>query len=401
MIDIPIHNGEVDTTPTEAGYDTEALNRLDNLFTSLIGEHQLQGASYMLSRHGRTFANRAFGTLRQDEGSPPLQTDSIRRIASITKMFTLVCILRLMEEGKLYLRQPVKDWIEEFKHATYEKINIYHLLTHTSGLHPDGGYFTEPYPAGWWDYEFAFEDYNDEGEVEHKQLSPGEAGAQKRSRWIKAMLAGPPISEPGESWNYSSAGYSLLGELIRRISGMSYEDYVKQTIIEPLGLTRTSFRVQEAMYDEVCVTNDWDLQRLTDREDRTYLAPRAGGGLYSTLADLDRFGRMLLGNGTLDGVKIISRKSVEMLTADQFTNGIRAYHWGENLTDFHAGLGVTLGRVDDPFKGTTFLHEGAGRSALMIDKKEGLVAVFFVPTNVDWVPESMISVKNIIWSGIQ
>ncbi|WP_199620798.1 serine hydrolase domain-containing protein [Paenibacillus alkalitolerans] len=395
-----LNAAEAEIKPEEAGYSAEALNRLDNMLESLVLERQLQGASYMLSRDGRIFASRSVGSLRHTEGSGPLLPSSIRRIASITKLFTVVCILRLMEEGKLFLRQPVKDWIEEFNHPMYEKITVYHLLTHTSGLRPDPGYFTEPYPASWWDYRFAFEDSDEEKEKD-KERTPEEIGERTRSQWIKGMLIGLPVCQPGESWNYSSTGYSLLGEIIRRASGVHYDEYVRQTIIEPLGMTRTFFDVPDEYHSEVCTVNDWDLERLQSKEDRTYLPPRAGGGLYSTLADLNRFGLMLMNRGTLDGNRILSRKSVELLTRDQFPEGIPAFHWGGMLKDLHTGLGAALGGVSDPFADTAFGHEGAGRSSLLIDPAERLVSVFFVPTDVDWVPLSMIGVKNVIWSGIK
>lgn len=397
-MDIQIHNGDVDLTPAEAGFREEALTRLDALLHDLIRKQQLQGASYLLSKDGRPFAYRSMGALRFGEDGGGLMPDSIRRVASVTKLFTVVCIMRLVEEGLVHLQQPVKDWIEEFKHPMYENITLHHLLTHTSGLRPDQGYFSEPYPVGWWEYEFAF---GDDDEEKQWELTPEARGARKRSQWIKAMLAGVPVCKPGEGWHYASHGYALLGEIIRRQTGVPYEQYVRDEILEPLGMNRSFFQVPEALGDEVCLVNEWERKRLEDTSDRTYSPPRAGGGLYSTLGDLNRFGTMLLNMGTFDGQRLISRKSVEEMTRDQFQEGVYAYHWGEKNASFHMGLGVALSNPSEPFAPTTFGHEGAGRCGLLIDPAERLVASFFVPSVVDWAPLSIIGLKNIIWSGIR
>lgn len=395
-----VRKGDIDCSPAEAGYEEEALSRLDRLLLDLIGQKQLQGASYLLSRDGKTFAHRSMGALRHTPDSAPLKPDSIRRIASVTKLFTVVSILRLIEEGQIHMHQAVKDWIPEYDHPLYEKITLYHLLTHTSGLRPDPGYYTEPYPDGWWDYEFAFGDNPDE-EENNKDRTPEEIGERRRSQWIKAMLAGVPVCKPGEAWNYATSGYSLIGEIIRRQTGIPYDEYVKMTILEPLGMQHSFFNVPAELQDEVCVVNDWDGKRLEDKQDLTYMPPRAGGGLYTTLPDLDRFGRMLLNLGALDGQRIISRKSVEEMTRDHFPDGIPAYHWGEKLATHHTGLGTYLGGALDLYGSAAFGHEGAGRSMLLVDPSERLVATFFVPSAVDWVPLSLFGVKNIIWSGLQ
>ncbi|MFD0617463.1 serine hydrolase domain-containing protein [Paenibacillus sp. GCM10027629] len=393
-----IHHGLTDISPSEAGYRESTLQQLDTFLMGLINEGKLQCASYMLARGGQTFAVRALGALRHTDPASELQPTSIRKIASVTKWFTLVSIMRLMEEGKLYLTQPVKDWYPEFDHRHYERITITHLLTHTSGLAPDPGYFTEPYPSGPWDIAFAFGDDSDASKPERTEA---EDIAYRRSRWIKSVLAGPLVCQPGENWNYSSTGFSILGDIISQITGMSYNDYVRQTILEPLGMHRTFFEVPEELHHEVCTVDDWDLNRLTRTEDGGWSPPRAGGGLYSTLADMNRFGLMMLNQGTYQGARILSRRSVERLAQNQFSAGIPAFNWGDRLKDMPYGLSSQLGRVFDPFKSGTFYHEGAGRCALMVDAEEDFVVSFFVPTANGWVPESIVSIKNMIWSGLQ
>jgi CubicO group peptidase (beta-lactamase class C family) len=397
-MDIRLHTEQADISLEEAQYDPQALEHLDQMLKSLIIEKKLQGASYLLARNGRTFSIKSMGAIHHSKESGDLLPNSIRRIASITKWFTLVAILQLMEEGKLYLDQPVKDWLKEFDHPYYEKISIFHLLTHTSGIAVDGGYFTEPYPAGWYDYEFAFAE---EDEAIRNSWTPEEARAHSKSQWIKAVLAGTPVSEPGETWSYSTAGFVLLGEIVSMISGVSFEDYVIKKIIQPLKLERTFFDVPASLHDEICVVSNREWEWMNKKFDRAYLPPRAGSGIYSTLTDLYRFGQMLLNEGTLDGERILSRKSVELLRQNHLQKGTSAYHWGDQIENFRFGLSSSLGRMEDSFTPTTFYHEGAGRSAVMVDHAEQFVVVFFVPTDVDWVAESIFNVRNIIWSGLR
>lgn len=385
-----IHYGEVDISPQEAGYRPEMLEKLNALLDGLVESGKLQGASYMMSRGGRIFASRAAGRLRPEADSPPFTTASIRRIASITKLFTAVCILRLLEDGHLYLKQPVSDFIAEFKEKPFDQIQVYHLLTHTSGIRPDPGYFLEPYPAYWGDWAFAF-DEEDQGEAED--------GIKRRSRWIKAILAGPPRCEPGAEWHYSTAGYTFLGEIIRRVTGMPYADFFNETIFKPLGLDRTFYQVPEALHGEVCIINAFEANRLA-RKDGSDDPPSTGGGLFSTLGDLHRFGLMLMNGGTWDGVRILGRKSVELLQQNQFPDGIYAYHWGEDTPWFQIGLGATIGRTAEPFRGSAFGHEGAGRCMMLVDPAEQFAAVYFVPSNEDWLPESIISVRTMMWAGL-
>jgi CubicO group peptidase (beta-lactamase class C family) len=396
-MDIRIHTAQSDIPPAEAGYRQQTIERLDALLLGLIRDRKLQCASYLLAKDGSTFAVKSMGRLRNVEDSGDLLPDSIRRVASITKWLTLVAILRLMEEGKLYLQQPVKSWIKEFEHSKYEKITIYHLLTHTSGLPADPLFYTEPYPIGWWDIQFAFEERPDELKPER---SPEEELAFRKSQWIKAMLAVPPAIEPGKEWIYSSAGYSVLGEIISRIAGKTYYEYVRETILEPLGMSRSFFDVPEELQAETCVLNDWEAARLTERANRSALPPRAGGGLYSTLHDLNRFGEMML-TGAYKGNRIISRKSVELITRDQFPQGLPAFNWGADEKAHHFGIGCFLPVASDFHGPSAYLHEGAGRSLLMVDPAENFVAVLFIPSIVDWVPESIIHVKNVIWSGFR
>ncbi|MUT65153.1 serine hydrolase [Paenibacillus sp. NEAU-GSW1] len=381
----------------KAGFDAETLGRLERHFQQLILDNKLQCASYLLSQDGIVFAKGASGSLHYESPeSAELRTDSIRRIASVTKLFTAVAVFQLIEQGKLFLRQSVSEWIEEFKNPMYEKVQIWHLLTHTSGIQADPFYYLEPYPMGWWNIVFAFEP-DTEGPYAVKNAD--ELEKQRCSAWLKAVLSGKPLAAPGEQWIYSSAGYAVLGEIIARASGMPYEQYILDKIAKPLGMNRTFFDVPAELHSEVCVINEFEKQRLDEHENRKYAPPRAGGGLYSTLDDLFLFGQMLLNGGHYNGVRIVSRKSIEKLASNTLGSGVKGFCWGGKITEFTYGLGASITGPGEWMPEGTYGHEGAGRCKLMVDPKHKAVIAFFVPSNVEWCPESITGTQNIIGSG--
>ncbi|WP_167859486.1 serine hydrolase domain-containing protein [Paenibacillus cymbidii] len=371
-----LHYGAIDTTPDTAGFYEPKLTELDNHFRELVETRELQCASYLLSRNGSIFACRSMGRLRYDDSESGFLPDSIRGIASITKVFTSVAILQLIEQGKLLVDSPVSQWIEEFNTPLHRGITVFHLLTHTSGLIADPGYFTEPYTRGWGD------------------------GASK-GNWLKSVLAGPLQSEPGRTWSYSSAGFCVLGEMIARISGMSYEDYILKRIVEPLGMERTFFHVPSALHDQVCLTADWDMKRLQsvpEAEDRVSRPPRAGGGLYSSLHDLWKLGEALLNQGMFQGVRILGRKTVEAFTRNHLYD-VPAFCWGARIPSMRYGLGIQL-REEGFCSPQTFSHEGTGRCALFVDPVERFVAVYMVPSLVPFCEKSVFHPRSIMWSGL-
>jgi len=382
-------------SPLEAGFDSAVTERLNAHIKWMIENKKVQCGSYMLARGGSVFASGAFGPLKYEGPAPEMNESSIRRIASVTKLFTATAIFQLIESGKLFLRQPVAEWIEEFKNPMYERIQILHLLTHTSGLQADPFYYLEPYPMGWRALQFAYEP---ETEGPFAVTDPERFKSQKKVAWIKSVLSGKPLSEPGEKWNYSSSGFAILGEIVTRASGIPFETYVMDKIVKPLGMSRTFFNVPEELHSEVCVITEDEAKGLSYRPSE-YASPRAGGGLYSTLADLFVFGQMFLNGGTTNGARILSRKSVEKMTSNVLGGGIDAFCWGGRIKNMTYGAGPLLVGKGEYTAENTFGHEGAGRCKLLIDREKGAVIVFFVPSNVDWAPESMVGMQNVIGSG--
>ncbi|WP_332262445.1 serine hydrolase domain-containing protein [Paenibacillus sp. GSMTC-2017] len=369
--------GPLDATPEDVGMDSSQLNKLDKHFEQLVKQEKIQGASYLVSRHGKIVASRSMGVLNGVTQEGELAPDSIRNLSSITKMFTAISIVKLIEDGKLFIDQPVATILSEFDNPTHQNITIFNLLTHTSGIMPVNGYFNEPYPRQWW-------------------------GAHGTDDWIRKVLTGTLVCQPGEAYNYSTMGFALLGEIINRVSGISYEDYVIENIITPLNLKRSFFQVPQNLHSEVLAVVQYDIDHLNkETVEGDVRPPKSDSGLYSTLFDLWKVGQMLLNGGTFEGERILGRKSVELLTKRHLFN-VPAYHWGGKIKDKGHALGIDLAIDHLSYESIgTYQMEGAGRSAIFVDPVEDLVVTFFVPSIYSWVPLSVLGTKQIIWSSLK
>ncbi len=371
---LTIHNGVVDVAPEQVNYNPERLGQLDSHFQKLIQDRKIQGAGYLLSRNGKVFAHRSMGKLCYDNDTAELMPDSIRILYSLTKLFTAIAVMKLVEDGELYIEQPVMTIIDEFDTPAHNKINIFHLLTHTAGICPVGGYFGEPYPE--------------------------EREWRKEDNWIKAALSGPVNTPPGEEWVYCTFGYTVLGEIISRVAGINCEEYIRRNILTPLSMNDTFFDLPENAIKRTCFVSKHEKKELNHKSEvNQNRAPRSDWGLYTTLYDLWKFGQMILDGGTFNGNRIISRKTLEYMTRNHLKPNTPAYHWGAKFQDFKHGLGFNL-LLSELLSPDTFNHEGHGRSGLYIDPTEKMVAAYFIPSKEDWIPEAFINPRTIMWSGL-
>ena len=137
------------------------------------------------------------------------------------------------------------------------------------------------------------------------------------------------------------------------------------------------------------------------RERPEWAAPRGGGGLFSTMDDLVKFGQMLCNKGVYQGTRILSRKNVEAMTRNH-TTGVKNYCWGAGGVETEYGLGMNVYSNNTFLSPGSFSHEGAGLCGLYMDPVESVVLVYFCPLvqGVDWEPEAVLNLRNIVWSGI-
>lgn len=363
-------------TPLAARYDQATLDRLAAYYARLVEAKRIQGASFLLARDGQVFAHQSCGRLSNAPGRErdPLKPDSIKRVASITKVFTATAVMQLVDQGALWLDQPVAKIIPEFDTPMHKSITVFHLLTHTSGLPADGGYFCEPYP---------FERFHQMQEAD----------------WLtKAVLGGPLQSPPGEAWSYSTIGFSVLAEIVSRCSGMHFNDWVEQKIFQPLGMRRSFLEVPAALHAEVSMNSEWEPRALLETGKREG-CPNGGGGVYSSLGDLNRFAQCVLNQGSLDGARILSKKSVQAMTRNQL-DGVPSFHWGLKLKNYRHGLGWSFFADGNTTGPETFNHEGWGWSSLFIDPVERFVFAAFLADSEAWDPDLMVKPRTIAFAGL-
>ncbi len=370
------YSGKADCLPEDAGYFPEYLDKLEGHFDCLIESGKVMASGYLLTRNNKIFAHRTSGKLAYDQPESAFKPESLRRMASITKVFTATAIMQLIEDGKICLEQIISTILPEFNTPIHKDIQIFHLLTHSSGIVAEPGYFNEPYQR---------RIYN---EIENNP------------DWIKAILQGPLQSKPGECWNYCSMGFNILGEIIERKSGMGFEDYILSRIVRPLGMNDTYFQVPEELEKEVCVMDNWERNMVIRKAGFSTNKNLPSSGILSTLMDMSRFGNMMLNNGTLDGIRILSRKSVESMIMYQL-KGAFGFSWGRKDPDWKVGLCWSYSGDKSLASQETYNHEGYGSSALYIDPSEQLVAVYIAVNYGIWSMDSVVAPRNIIWAGLK
>jgi CubicO group peptidase (beta-lactamase class C family) len=368
--------------PESVGLSSERLKRLGDAFDGYVKDGKLSGGVVLLARRGKVAYVDAFG-LRDREANAPMREDTIFRIASQTKALVSVGVMMLQEEGRLLISDPVGKYLPEFKETTVavpkqgggydvvkakRSITIRDLLTHTSGVGYGGGVARDRWEAakitGWY---FADRD-------------------EPVGATVARMAALPFEAQPGEKFVY---GYStdILGALIEKVSGRPLDEFLRARIIEPLGMKDTQFYLPESKADRLAVvysaTAAGGIERAPDPggmvgQGAYVKGPRksfsGGAGLTSTANDYARFLSMLLNGGELEGKRILSRKSVELMTVDHL-NGV-AYQPGQG---FGLGFSVVkdLGAVGRPGSVGEFGWGGAYHSVYWVDPKEQLVVVYF------------------------
>lgn len=392
-------HGKIDCSPAETGYDESRIEMLEKRFGEMIDNKIIHGASWCISHKGKVIAHGGIGrnnTIGADEQMLP---ETVFGIASITKTFTATAIMQLIEDGYIRLNTYVGEILPQFAKKPFNDITLLHLLTHTSGIYPDGGCFDEiaPYDS-WLLIEAAAERWDGKGEFD----------------WISAGISGGLRRPTGAEWQYSSFGFAILGEVITKVSGMDVHDYIREKIIRPLKMNDTDFNLTPDTAARTFWRDNEQKQCLdgivSGENDGSYKdgtvwdnVPSTAGGLMSTVYDLVRYGNAFINNGRFDGARILGKKSVEKISTVQL-NGVPDYCWAASEPNRLYGIGFDIRRSPSfSYSDRTIMHEGAGASSLDIDLEEGLAAAWFVPFDVGangWSPEPLYNVQNIIWSGI-
>ncbi len=369
-------HGTTDKKPAECGYNADRLSLLADCYRNLVEKGTVQAAGFLLARDGNVFAHQAIGRLTYRDDSPPFTPDSIKNIASITKIITATAIMKLVEDGRIWLEQRVCEIIEEFNTPMHQTINIRHLLTHTSGLRADPGYHLEPYP------ETLFDWLSEEG-------------------WLKKVLSGPVQSKPGEIWAYCSLGYCILAEIVSRVSGKHFIDYVQDEIFTPLGMDSSSIELPKQHLDRTVIMGEEHKRWIEeDRIRQPYACPPGGGGANATMHDMFKLAQCYLNGGTYNGVRILGKTTCQAMTRNQL-DGVPSNHWGTWIKNYRQGLGWGFFADGPTVSPETYNHEGWGWCSLFIEPVERFIYISMAATHTEWNPDVMVKPRTIAWSGIE
>jgi uncharacterized protein YbbC (DUF1343 family)/CubicO group peptidase (beta-lactamase class C family) len=336
-----------------AARQTDAFSRLDTLVRDAIAAKLTPGAVVAAGHGDRTLYEKAFGSRTVVPAAEPMTVDTVFDLASLTKVVaTTTAVMTLIEDGRLRLNDPVAVHIPGFERYGKGTITIRHLLTHVSGLRPD----VDLHP--WSGYDAAIE------------LAKEEV----------------PAAAPGATFVYSDINFFLLGDIVARLTGQSLDAYLKRVVFEPLGMKETGFNPPKSLLPRIapterCAEQDaWPCKRPDAAPLRGVVhdptARRMGGiaghaGLFSTVRDLTRFVRMLLGNGQLEGVRVLSPASVRAMTTPQTPAGmtaVRGLGWDID-TQFSSNRG-------DLFPIGSFGHTGFTGTSIWVDPSSGGWVIF-------------------------
>ena len=380
--------------PESLGLSPSRLARMSDAFKREIDKGTIPGVTVMVARRGQIGWFEALG--RQNPAqSAPMTRDSIFRIYSMTKPIVSIGIMKLVEDGFLLLSDPLTKYIPEFANQKVgvenngkldlvplaRPITIQDLLRHTSGLTND--------TAGNGPVQRMYQ----QSRIRDRSITNAEHAA---------IVAGMPLlCQPGTEWNYSRST-DILGRIIEIVSGKSLGAYLTERILAPLQMAETAFHTggeNAGRLAEPFANDPWtgDKVQFFSMLEKPVMES-GGGGLLSTTMDYARFSQMLLGGGTLDGTRIIGRKTLELMASDHLGAHVKvdsplmpAGH------GFGLGFAVRTARGMAPFPGSVgqFFWSGMAGTFFWIDPAEDMFVVFMMQG-----PGQREYIRNLLRNGV-
>ena len=390
--------GERAQRPEDVGLSSERLQRLTARMQEGIVKGEYPGAVLMIGRHGKVAYTQTFGLLNP-ETATPMREDAIFRIASMTKPFASLAIMMLSEEGKLSIVDRVDKYLPELKdmkvavfkpgadgkpamtlEAQKRPMTVQDLLRHTSGL-PSGAAGPNPVKRMYFDARIG----------NRNDTSAG---------YIAKLAKMPLLFQPGTTWEYG-ASVDVLGVIVERVSGMPLDQFIAQRITGPLKLTDTGFAAPAAHASRGARPQREGPKNVlpnTALVTDVHTFKSGSGGMISTAADYARFCQFLLNGGELDGVRLVSPKTIELMTSNHLPPGTPV---GPDMDRFEAlapsaemgqgfGLGFAVrteaGRNPLPGSVGDYYWGGAQGTYFWIDPKEKLYVVFMMQSPAARLP---------------
>ncbi|HAC25346.1 MAG TPA: serine hydrolase [Cytophagales bacterium] len=368
--------------PEDQGMSGPRLVRIDNMINDLVERDQIPGAVVLIMRNGKAVYHKAYG-FRDAEGKKELKKDDIFRIASQTKAITSLAVMLLFEEGKFVLDDPVSRYIPEFRNpkvlvnlnwadTTYtttpakSEVTIRQLLTHSSGI-----------------------DYASIGSQEFKAIYakagvPSGIGTDNMVLAEKMKILGglPLRHQPGEQYTYG-LNTDVLGYLVEVLSGLPLDQFFRTRIFQPLGMNDTYFFLPPEKHSRLVwlyQTRNGKIQKM-DKPAYEGVNPQyptlngtyfsGGAGLSSTVEDYGKFLQLFLNKGEFNGVRLLSRKTVELMLTNQLQPPV--------TQQFGLGFGLETEKNDHQsiLSLGSFSWGGAFNTHYWADPKEKLVGMIF------------------------
>lgn len=375
--------------PAGAGMSEARLARIDGMLEDAVANKEIPGAVALIARNGKIVYHKAFGMADNGAGRT-LERDDIFRIASQSKAITSTAVMMLWEEGKFRLDDPISDYIPEFGNAgvldafnekdssfttipAVSPITIRHLLTHTSGI----GY-------GIIDPDERFRKIYQKAGI--TDLFTTEPVTIREN--IKKLAGLPLHHHPGEQYIYSE-GLDVLGYFVEIVSGMPFDQFFRERIFDPLGMDDTWFYLPESKHGRLVPVQtlqeeQWERYPANAYYDPDYPVKGAktffsgGAGLCSTAKDYATFLQMYLNNGELNGVRLLSRTTVQFMMANQIGD-----LWGDRGEYYGLAFGV-LDQKGEAMGGRgscgTFRWGGYFNTQYFADPKEKIIGILMKQT---------------------
>jgi CubicO group peptidase (beta-lactamase class C family) len=391
----------------ELGFSDARLRRIDALVASFIERDVIAGAVTVVARQGQLVHLRAHGHM-DVASATRMRTDALFRLASMTKPVISVAILMLLEEGKLLLHEPISQFLPAFKDLQVlvpneqpagapsllaaggfhlvpaeRDITIRDLLTHTSGL---GSATVGPGAT--------------EGAALVERVNSGATLAEL----VPQMAAIPLSFQPGTAWEYSGLpGFDTLGHVVEIVSGQPLDKFLRERLFAPLRMFSTTFTVAAADLPNLATAYERSPDGLRPGTALAFLPTgvdpanryfSGGGGLIGTAEDYSRFAMMLAGGGKLDGERILSRKTIDLMASNHI--GQLPYRSTIDLRGYRFGLGVRV--LVDPAEATTLCSPGTfgwagafGTNSWIdpVERMAGLLMIQRMPDPNDMVLRSL------------
>jgi CubicO group peptidase (beta-lactamase class C family) len=356
--------------PAAAGLDATRLDAEAEAMLADIRAGTLPGAVMVVGRHGKIAWERTLGTQGPNDPTP-MSLDTIFRIQSMTKPIVSVALMRLVEQGKVGLDDPVSKYLPEYAHTTVfdngtirpakSPITIRHLLTHTSGLIAVVGAPRTPLHEIW----------SKSGVWTQDQT------VQAASRATGAL---PMLNDPGTRWNYGRS-VDVQGAVIEVVTGKTFDVALKELIFLPLGMKDTDFYLtpQQAA-GRVAQGKGGRPYDPTQRRAMMF----GTNGLASTARDYLRFTMMIGGGGTLDGVRILKPETLKLMTTDQLGPGVdRATFPYRNEGGFGLGFGLKPEGTGTPHATHVWTWGGSDGTNFWVDPKSGVFIVYMIQNGAE------------------